>query len=156
MHGVAGAALIGANNGYVVSVLTAEDGLTTAKYMWKIEDGDAKSNDATLDSVQIDGTDVTIATGRTEPKLESAFEVTVKKEFTLTAAATDAANAKVEIGSGDTLDNAVKNLSERNSVKVTQSTELNGGFVVIKVTAENGTTVQHYVYKLVLQAPTGN
>ena len=156
MHGVAGAPLVGANNGYVESVLTAEDGLTTAKYMWKIEDGDAKSNDATLDSVQIDGTDVTIATGRTEPKLESALEVKVKKEFTLTAAATDAANAKVEIGSGDTLENAVKNLSERNSVMVTQSTELNGGFVVIKVTAENGTTVQHYVYKLVLEAPTGN
>ncbi|MDD7000987.1 MAG: S-layer homology domain-containing protein, partial [Oscillibacter sp.] len=156
MHGVACAPLVGANNGYVESVLTAEDGLTTAKYMWKIEDGDAKSNDATLDSVQIDGTDVTIATGRTEPKLESALEVKVKKEFTLTAAATDAANAKVEIGSGDTLENAVKNLSERNSVKVTQSTELNGGFVVIKVTAENGTTVQHYVYKLVLEAPTGN
>ena len=40
MHGVAGAPLVGANNGYVVSVLTAEDGLTTAKYMWKIENGD--------------------------------------------------------------------------------------------------------------------
>ena len=40
-HGVAGEALVGANNGYVVSVLTAEDGLTTAKYMWKIENGDA-------------------------------------------------------------------------------------------------------------------
>ena len=39
LHGVAGEPLVGANNGYVVSVLTAEDGLTTAKYMWKIEDG---------------------------------------------------------------------------------------------------------------------
>ena len=53
--------------------------------------------------------------------------------------------AKVEIGSGDTLDNAVKNLSEREEISVTESTDLNGGYIVIKVTAEDG-TVLHYVY----------
>ena len=111
----------------------------TITLVWNV-----KSNDATLSSVKVDGTDVTIPTGRTDPKMESAVNLGSEKAFTMNVVASSDL-AKVEIGSGDTLDNAVKNLSEREEISVTESTDLNGGYIVIKVTAEDG-TVLHYVY----------
>ena len=103
-----------------------------------------KSSDASLDSVTVDGTEVTIPTGRTDPKMDSAVNLGSETAFTMNVVASSDL-AKVEIGSGDTLDNAVKNLSEREEISVTESTALNGGYIVIKVTAEDG-TVLHYVY----------
>ena len=123
----------------VTITLTSVDGFCKGEAKIKLV-----SSNADLDSVTIDGTEATIPTARTEAKAESAEYLGSKTKFTLTATAAEK-DAKVEIGSGDTLENAVKNLSERNSVTVTESTELNGGFVVIKVTAENG-DVQNYVY----------
>ena len=120
-----------------------EEGTATVNYTVKLV-WVTSSNDASLKSVKVDGTDVTIPAGRTDPKADSAVYLGSVAKFTLTAEANSAA-AKVEIGSGDTLDNAVKNLSVRNSVDVTETTALNGGYIVIRVTAENG-TVLNYVY----------
>ena len=120
-----------------------EEGTATVNYTVKLV-WVTSSNDASLKSVKVDGTDVTIPAGRTDPKADSAVYLGSVAKFTLSAEANSAA-AKVEIGSGDTLDNAVKNLAVRNSVEVTETTALNGGYIVIRVTAENG-TVLNYVY----------
>ena len=133
----------------VTITLTSVDGFCKGEAKIKLV-----SSNADLDSVTIDGTEATIPTARTEAKAESAEYLGSKAKFTLTATAAEK-DAKVEIGSGDTLANAVKNLSERDSVTVTESTELNGGFVVIKVTAENG-DVQNYVYSTATAPATGN
>ena len=133
----------------VTITLTSVDGFCKGEAKIKLV-----SSNADLDSVTIDGTEATIPTARTEAKAESAEYLGSKTKFTLTATAAEK-DAKVEIGSGDTLANAVKNLSERDSVTVTESTELNGGFVVIKVTAENG-DVQNYVYSTATAPATGH
>ena len=133
----------------VTITLTSVDGFCKGEAKIKLV-----SSNADLDSVTIDGTEATIPTARTEAKAESAEYLGSKAKFTLTATAAEK-DAKVEIGSGDTLANAVKNLSERDSVTVTESTELNGGFVVIKVTAENG-DVLNYVYSTATAPATGN
>ena len=151
MHGVAGAPLVGANNGYVVSMLTAEDGLTTAKYMWKIEDGDAKSNDATLSEIKVsaDGTNPTyidLATVNPGATLDAATvkPLNAQGKFTVSVTATDS-NAKVEIVSVENMTDALKYLAEGTSVAVDMNTQPNGGYVVIRVTSEDATTVNYYV-----------
>ena len=133
----------------VTITLTSVDGFCKGEAKIKLV-----SSNADLDSVTIDGTEATIPTGSDEAKAENAAYLGSKTKFTLTATAAEK-DAKVEIGSGDTLANAVKNLSERDSVTVTESTELNGGFVVIKVTAENG-DVLNYVYSTATAPATGN
>ena len=151
MHGVAGAALVGDNNGYVVSVLTAEDGLTTAKYMWKIENGDAKGNIATLSEIKVsaDGTNPTYIDLMTVTPGTTLDEATVKElnaqgKFTVSVTATDN-KAKVEIVSVENKADALKYLAEGTSVAVDMNTQPNGGYVVIRVTSEDATTVNYYV-----------
>ncbi len=106
-----------------------------------------KSSNAQLASVKVDGTDVTIPSGGSDT-LEAAEKNAVKlgaqNKFTMTVQAKNPL-ATVEIGSGDTIENAEKNLAERDSVTVTDTTQLNGGYVLIKVTAEDN-TVRYYVY----------
>ncbi len=106
-----------------------------------------KSSNAQLASVKVDGTDVTIPSGgnaTVSDALNSAVKLGAKNKFTMTVQAKNPL-ATVEIGSGDTIQNAEKNLQVRDSVTVTDSTELNGGYIVIKVTAEDN-TVRCYVY----------
>ena len=133
----------------VTITLTSVDGFCKGEAKIKLV-----SSNADLDSVTIDGTEATIPTASAVANADNAEYLGSKTKFTLTATAAEK-DAKVEIGSGDTLANAVKNLSERDSVTVTESTELNGGFVVIKVTAENG-DVQNYVYSTATAPATGN
>ena len=133
----------------VTITLTSVDGFCKGEAKIKLV-----SSNADLDSVTIDGTEATIPTASAVAKADNAEYLGSKTKFTLTATAAEK-DAKVEIGSGDTLANAVKNLSERDSVTVTESTELNGGFVVIKVTAENG-DVQNYVYSTATAPATSN
>ena len=102
------------------------------------------SADATLASVTVDGTDVTIPTGRNDVDDNGRVFLGQTDSFTMVVTANNSA-ATVAIGSGDTLANAENNLEVRNSVTVTDSTARNGGFVLIKVTAENG-DVMYYVY----------
>ena len=106
-----------------------------------------KSSNAQLASVKVDGTDVTIPSGgnaTVSDALNNAVKLGAKDKFTMTVQAKNPL-ATVEIGSGDTIKNAEKNLQVRDSVTVTDSTELNGGYIVIKVTAEDN-TVRCYVY----------
>lgn len=102
------------------------------------------SADASLKQVLVDGTSVPLAAGRTDAKNCDPVYLDKNGEFTLTAIANDS-NATVKVGSGTTVELALGNLLNSNSVTVTDSTALNGGVVVIEVIAENG-TVQHYVY----------
>ena len=133
----------------VTITLTSVDGFCKGEAKIKLV-----SSNADLDSVTIDGTEATIPTASAVANADNAEYLGSKTKFTLTATAAEK-DAKVEIGSGDTLANAVKNLSERDSVTVTESTELNGGFVVIKVTAEND-DVQNYVYSTATAPATSN
>ena len=87
-----------------------------------------KSSNAQLASVKVDGTDVTIPSGgnaTVSDALNSAVKLGAKNKFTMTVQAKNPL-ATVEIGSGDTIQNAEKNLQVRDSVTVTDSTELNG------------------------------
>ena len=111
----------------------------TITLVWNV-----KSNDATLSSVKVDGTDVTIPTGRNDVDDNGRVFLGQTDSFTMVVTANNSA-ATVKIGSGDTLANAENNLEVRNSVTVTDSTARNGGFVLIEVTAENG-DVMYYVY----------
>ena len=111
----------------------------TITLVWNV-----KSNDATLSSVKVDGTDVTIPAGTSTLNDDGRVFLGPTDSFTMVVTAKDSA-ATVKIGSGDTLDNAAKNLEVRNEVTVTDSTARNGGFVLIEVTAENG-DVMYYVY----------
>ena len=150
-HGVADAALVGDNNGYVVSVLTAEDGLTRATYMWKIENGDAKGNNATLSEIKVsaDGTNPTyidLATVTPGATLDAATvkALNAQGKFTVSVTATDS-KAKVEIVSVENKTDALKYLAEGTSVAVDMNTQPNGGYVVIRVTSEDASTVNYYV-----------
>ena len=106
------------------------------------------STNTALDKVTIDGTSVEILPGNAVAQNAEVKKIGSKAEFTLKATAADDA-AKVAIGSGETLELAVANLNadsvKTNEAKVTESTALNGGFVVVKVTAESG-DVAYYVY----------
>ena len=114
-----------------------------------------KSNNTALKSVKVDGTDTDIPYGRTaaENAYDSREYLGQTAEFTMAVTAEDSL-AKVEIGSGSNLENAVKNLEVRNDVTVTDTTAVNGGVIVIKVTAEDG-TVTHYVYDTAADPATG-
>ena len=114
----------------------------TVNLKWNV-----KSSNAQLASVKVDGTDVTIPSGGNDTVSaaeKSAVQLGAQNKFTMTVQAKNPL-ATVEIGSGDTIENAEKNLAERDSVTVTDTTQLNGGYVLIKVTAEDN-TVRYYAY----------
>ena len=127
----------------VTITLTSVDGFCKGEAKIKLV-----SSNADLDKVTIDGTSVEILPGNAVAQNAEVKKIGSKAEFTLKATAADDA-AKVAIGSGETLELAVANLNadsvKTNEAKVTESTALNGGFVVVKVTAESG-DVAYYVY----------
>ena len=131
----------------VTITLTSVDGFCKGEAKIKLV-----SSDNSLASVTIDNTRVAILDSGATADAATVKKVGAKDAFTLTATAAEK-DAKVEIGSGETLELAAANLAEQpnNSVTVTDSTILNGGFVVIKVTAESGDAV-YYVYST--QNPT--
>ena len=127
----------------VTITLTSVDGFCKGEAKIKLV-----SSNADLDMVTVDGTSVEVLASGETAAAATVKNIGSKAEFTLKATAADDA-AKVAIGSGETLDLAVANLNKdsvkTNEVNVTESTALNGGFVVVKVTAESG-AVAYYVY----------
>ena len=105
---------------------------------------ETKSTDTSLKSVYVDNANVEIAGGRTDAANCTPVYLGAKESFTISATANSAA-AKVEMGHGDSVANAVADLHATSTLTVTDTTAHNGGYVVIRVTAESG--VQNcYVY----------
>ena len=116
------------------------------------------STNTALDKVTVDGTSVDVLASGETAAAATVKHIDSKAKFTLKAIAADDA-AKVAIGSGETLELAVANLNadsvKTNEVTVTESTAVNGGFVVVKVTAESG-AVAYYVYSTAAAPAAGN
>ena len=127
----------------VTITLTSVDGFCKGEAKIKLV-----SSNADLDMVTVDGTSVEVLASGETAAAATVKNIGSKAKFTLKATAADDA-AKVAIGSGETLDLAVANLNadsvKTNEVNVTESTAVNGGYVVVKVTAESG-AVAYYVY----------
>ena len=105
---------------------------------------ETKSADTSLKSVYVDNANVEIAGGRTDAANCTPVYLGAKDKFTITATANSAA-ATVEIGHGDNVANAVADLHATSTLTVTDTTAHNGGYVVIRVTAESGAKTC-YVY----------
>ena len=98
---------------------------------------ETKSADTSLKSVYVDNANVEIAGGRTDAANCTPVYLGAKDKFTITATANSAA-ATVEMGHGDSVANAVADLHATSTLTVTDTTAHNGGYVVIRVTAESG------------------
>ena len=105
---------------------------------------ETKSADTSLKSVYVDNANVEIAGGRTDAANCTPVYLGAKESFTISATANSAA-ATVEMGHGDTVANAVADLHATSTLTVTDTTAHNGGYVVIRVTAESGAQTC-YVY----------
>ena len=105
---------------------------------------ETKSTDTSLKSVYVDNANVEIARGRTDAANCTPVYLGAKDKFTITATANSAA-ATVEMGHGDSVANAVADLHATSTLTVTDTTAHNGGYVVIRVTAESGAQIC-YVY----------
>ena len=105
---------------------------------------ETKSADTSLKSVYVDNANVEIAGGRTDAANCTPVYLGAKDKFTITATANSAA-ATVEMGHGDNVANAVADLHATSTLTVTDTTAHNGGYVVIRVTAESGAKTC-YVY----------
>ena len=105
---------------------------------------ETKSTDTSLKSVYVDNANVEIAGGRTDAANCTPVYLGAKESFTISATANSAA-AKVEMGHGDSVANAVADLHATSTLTVTDTTAHNGGYVVIRVTAESGAQTC-YVY----------
>ena len=105
---------------------------------------ETKSTDTSLKSVYVDNANVEIAGGRTDAANCTPVYLGAKDKFTITATANSAA-ATVEMGHGDSVANAVADLHATSTLTVTDTTAHNGGYVVIRVTAESGAKTC-YVY----------
>ena len=105
---------------------------------------ETKSADTSLKSVYVDNANVEIAGGRTDAVNCTPVYLGAKDKFTITATANSAA-ATVEMGHGDSVANAVADLHATSTLTVTDTTAHNGGYVVIRVTAESGAKTC-YVY----------
>ena len=105
---------------------------------------ETKSTDTSLKSVYVDNANVEIAGGRTDAANCTPVYLGAKESFTISATANSAA-AKVEMGHGDSVANAVADLHATSTLTVTDTTAHNGGYVVIRVTAESGAKTC-YVY----------
>ena len=105
---------------------------------------ETKSADTSLKSVYVDNANVEIAGGSTDAANCTPVYLGAKDKFTITATANSAA-ATVEMGHGDSVANAVADLHATSTLTVTDTTAHNGGYVVIRVTAESGAKTC-YVY----------
>ena len=121
---------------------------------------DTKSNDATLSEIKVsaDGTnptyiDLTTVTPGATLDAATVKALNAQGKFTVSVKATDS-KAKVEIVSVENKADATKYLAEGSSATVDMNTQPNGGYVVIRVTAEDATTVNYYV--LSAGTATGN
>ena len=115
---------------------------------------ETKSADTSLKSVYVDNANVEIASGRTDAANCTPVYLGAKDKFTITATANSAA-ATVEMGHGDSVANAVADLHATSTLTVTDTTAHNGGYVVIRVTAENGAKTC-YVYAAAEAPASGN
>ena len=145
---------VASKDGRVVTVtFTSVDGFCTKDITINLI-----STNTALDKVTVDGTSVDVLDSGATAAAATVKHIDSKAKFTLKAIAADDA-AKVAIGSGETLDLAVANLNadsvKTNEVTVTESTAVNGGYVVVKVTAESG-AVAYYVYSTAAAPATGN
>ena len=115
---------------------------------------ETKSTDTSLKSVYVDNANVEIAGGRTDAANCTPVYLGAKDKFTITATANSAA-ATVEMGHGDSVANAVADLHATSTLTVTDTTAHNGGYVVIRVTAESGAKTC-YVYAAAEAPASGN
>ena len=115
---------------------------------------ETKSADTSLKSVYVDNANVEIAGGRTDAANCTPVYLGAKDKFTITATANSAA-ATVEMGHGDSVANAVADLHATSTLTVTDTTAHNGGYVVIRVTAESGAKTC-YVYAAAEAPASGN
>ena len=115
---------------------------------------ETKSADTSLKSVYVDNANVEIAAGRTDAANCTPVYLGAKDKFTITATANSAA-ATVEMGHGDSVANAVADLHATSTLTVTDTTAHNGGYVVIRVTAESGAKTC-YVYAAAEAPASGN
>ena len=115
---------------------------------------ETKSADTSLKSVYVDNANVEIAGGRTDAANCTPVYLGAKDKFTITATANSAA-ATVEMGHGDSVANAVADLHATSTLTVTDTTAHNGGYVVIRVTAESGAK-PCYVYAAAEAPASGN
>ena len=115
---------------------------------------ETKSADTSLKSVYVDNANVEIAGGRTDAADCTPVYLGAKDKFTITATANSAA-ATVEMGHGDSVANAVADLHATSTLTVTDTTAHNGGYVVIRVTAESGAKTC-YVYAAAEAPASGN
>ena len=115
---------------------------------------ETKSADTSLKSVYVDNANVEIAGGSTDAANCTPVYLGAKDKFTITATANSAA-ATVEMGHGDSVANAVADLHATSTLTVTDTTAHNGGYVVIRVTAESGAKTC-YVYAAAEAPASGN
>ncbi len=115
---------------------------------------ETKSADTSLKSVYVDNANVEIAGGCTDVANCTPVYLGAKDKFTITATANSAA-ATVEMGHGDSVANAVADLHATSTLTVTDTTAHNGGYVVIRVTAESGAKTC-YVYAAAEAPASGN
>ena len=115
---------------------------------------ETKSDDTSLKSVYVDNANVEIAGGRNDAANCTPVYLGAKDKFTITATANSAA-ATVEMGHGDSVANAVADLHATSTLTVTDTTAHNGGYVVIRVTAESGAKTC-YVYAAAEAPASGN
>ncbi len=115
---------------------------------------ETKSADTSLKSVYVDNANVEIAGGGTDAANCTPVYLGAKDKFTITATANSAA-ATVEMGHGDSVANAVADLHATSTLTVTDTTAHNGGYVVIRVTAESGAKTC-YVYAAAEAPASGN
>ena len=106
--------------------------------------------DATLDTVYLGNNNTTL------PGWHSTAEYAVQypqslaisaDSVVMTVTPTDS-NATVAIGRGTTVDLAVADLTETDTIELSNTTDLSGGYVLIRITSEDGNYVSYYAYRI--------
>ena len=144
-------------------VVTAEDGVTKYVFTWKIEDGDAKSNEAALTNVvSANVTGMTVPEASKSHKNPATFEQfpgditvynvsTVGSTVTLSFEASE--KATIKIASVQDYKDALNgsNMQARANDTITVPNEIiqAGGYVVVEITSESGANVNYYVFQIV-------
>ena len=106
--------------------------------------------DATLDTVYLGNNNTTLpnwhstaAKAVADPQGMKVVADSVEMKVT----ATDS-NATVAIGRGTTVDLAVDDLTETDTIELSNTTDLSGGYVLIRITSEDGNNVSYYAYQI--------
>ncbi len=106
--------------------------------------------DATLDTVYLGNNNTTLpnwhstaAKAVADPQGMKVVADSVEMKVT----ATDS-NATVAIGRGTTVDLAVADLTETDTIELSNTTDLSGGYVLIRITSEDGNNVSYYAYQI--------